>query len=145
MFAHFANNTIAVLAGFAATQLDKGLEAELGEINNLYNTGIDFSAFENLPSEMLIVVIVSVIFMVLFCSAMLAGLIIALSRINNGKAEKIIPERGKSLAGALWFIPAVVIIGFVYFMQGKELLNGNADVAANVLKFLAQPFLLLLL
>jgi len=145
MFAHFSNNTIAVLANFAAIKMDERLTSELSEMNNIYSTGMDFSAFENLPSEMLVIVIFLVTFMVLFCSAVLAGLVTALIRINKGKAEKIIPERGKSLKGALWFLPAAAIIGFVYYAQGVELLRVDTDVAINFLKSLAQQVLILLL
>ena len=145
MFAHFSNNTVAVITSFAALKLNESLKSELSEMNNIYNTGIDFSAFENLPPEMIVVAIFVAISMVLFCSAVLAGLIIALVKINNGKTEKIVPEKGKSLIGALWFLPAAAIIGFVYFSQGAALLRVEADVAASVLKLLAQQLLPLLL
>ncbi len=145
MFAHFANNTIAVLVSFASVKMNESLRSEMGKINSLYNTSIDFSAFESLPPETLIVVIFSVISMVLFCSAVLAGLIIALARMNNGKAEKLIPEKGINLIGALWFLPAAIIIGFVYLAQGMALLSVDTDVAASVINLLVKPLLLLIL
>lgn len=145
MFAHFANNTIAVLVSFAAVKMNESLRSEIGKINSFYNTSIDFSAFENLPPQALVVVIFSIITMVIFCSAVLAGLIILLVKINDGKAEKLVPEKSRNLLGALWFLPALVIIGFVYFAQGKALLSVDTDVAASVINLLVKPLLLLIM
>lgn len=136
MFAHFANNSIAVVVSFIATVFDKTLESEIDKMGGMYNTGVDFSVFENLPPEARMAAIFSVAFMVIFCSAVLAGLIIALIKLNEGRAEKLVPQRGGSLKGMLWFLPAAAIIGFIYFAQGLALRGINIGTIGNALKFL---------
>lgn len=143
MFAHFTNNSLAVLASFFSKKLSETMSNGLG-------TGSDaatqMAAEGGLPSlggmadPQAIATLIMAALLVVFCGSVLAGLLTAF--VNNTKgmgAEEpsVISHQGRrNLYGLLGILPGLALVGFIYYVQGLEMLNRNADWADFLLKLL---------
>lgn len=111
MFAHFANNSLAVLI----SSLQAGTN-EASEIAGSADLNAYFAMLESMPPFQLTVVIVIFIASILFCGAALAGLIWAF--VHNTAKTKDASVR-KTRTGKVWpavlaFLPGLILIAFVY-------------------------------
>lgn len=134
MVAHFANNATAVLASYGSQKLmDMVKSSGLGNIYGRNDSGDVFSAFAGMSNAQLIATAVVWAFIFLFCAAVVTGLIVALYTTTSGKTEGVKAEMGiLKRPGILWFIPGLLIIGFIYFAQGAGLLGANASLVEFV-------------
>lgn len=119
MLAHFTNNSLAVIIGFAMTQFAKFMK----------NTGIDISQsqgdlssllnrFGEMPMQQLVVVAFFYGFILLIFLAVFVSLMYALIYNTRGRAEKPVAagmrQNGKHL---LWALPGLALIIGIYFME----------------------------
>lgn len=124
MLAHFTNNAIAVVATFLSDYFkDAAKNSGLGATNSIQNVDEYFASLSNMPKVQLIAFIITAVFIVLVCSAILVGLIIGLIKNTEVKPEggvlgKIEKQNYRYL---LWFLPGVAMVGFVYFAEGLKL------------------------
>ncbi len=140
MFAHFTNNSIAVLLSFGVTKLmemmDPALKSDFragGDINDL------FSGSGMLDGEQILTFIAVWGFIFLFSASILAGLITALIRTTSGRRQSPAEPIGTGIdigrgigdsdarcrkAGIIAFLPGVAFIIFVYAVEGMKLLKG---------------------
>ena len=133
IFAHFVNNSAAVVISFVSSKL-------LGEmVPPQFNTGSDYMTeyFENLqsmPGNQLAVIISSWIFMLLFAGAILAGLFIAFTRTTSDKKQ--IPDKNiqRSNKGLVWFIPGLAVVAFVYTVIAFQLTGTNMGLLETILE-----------
>lgn len=132
MFAHFTNNAIAVLAGY----LSKGLLGRLGaseggDANNYLST------FFTMPRIQLIGVIIAWVFIILFCGAILTGLLIAFVRNTSGRVSGVEPAKaGEGLKSLLWLLPGLIFVGFKYYTDGLGLMGARPPYIDAVLRFI---------
>jgi len=136
MFAHFTNNTIAVLVGYYAyklNELNNAMTSSLDGMDEIYRQGMDFSSLANLPEISIIIAVVVLLFIFLFCVLILAGLLYALIKVNSQKAVNIQRQSKPRLAGLIWLIPGLLIIGFVYYYQGLNLLGIENEFISKIL------------
>jgi len=120
MFAHFANNSLAVLISFFARKLAPldiaGIESGETYINDY------FGMLESIPDFQLTVVIIVWIISIMFCGAALAGLIYAFVKNTSRRREEIkAAGRGRMLPVILAFSPGLAVIAFMYILIGYGL------------------------
>lgn len=125
MVAHFTNNSVAVLAMYLSNKmLDFFKSSGLEGFEEQYSSGQLFSMFEGMSNMEIISFVIGWCFVVLFCVAVLTGLMIAFIRTTSDKAEKMIPEpRSVPAVNILWFLPGILVIGFKYVQQGVVMLG----------------------
>lgn len=136
MFAHFTNNSLAVLLTYGvsrATEMLKASGFDQGQLNN----AADLPSFADVPAAQLIATfaVYGVIF--IFCALALTGLVIAF--IKNTEKQQEIPVRDESkprLAGMLWLLPGLLFIGLIYFAQGLKMSGIKIEAVENILQFL---------
>lgn len=137
MFAHFCNNSLAVLIAYGAGKLRDIAGASSAGTNIPYSTDVDFSAIFDLPPVQLIAVIVVWGFIFLFCISVLVGLIIALIRNTEKQVEKVQKQRDPAnLLGAFWLLPPFCLIALIYFAQGLGLTGVRLAWLDMVLRFI---------
>jgi membrane protease YdiL (CAAX protease family) len=136
MFAHFTNNSIAVVASYFVYKLNEAVTPGLDKMSEIYAQEMDFSSLANLPEISIIIAVAILLFMFLFCAIVLAGLLFALIKVNSQKVEKIRRQPKPRLAGLIWLIPGILLIGFIYYVQGINLLGIESTVINKVLRML---------
>ena len=136
MFAHFTNNSLAVLLTYGANKAVEMLKSS-GLDQGQYNNVGDLPSFSSIPSSQLIATIIVYGAIFIFCALALAGLIIALIKNTEGKQEVHVREELKpSLTGLLWTLPGMVFIGFIYFAQGLKMSGIKIEAVDHVLQLL---------
>jgi len=138
MFAHFINNSAAVLLGFAAQYiLDRVQTKGIDDINAQLDINSYYSELLNGPSMQLVGIIVGWGFIILFCSAVITGLIIGLNKTTAGKAER---QEGTAISSKpkhlLWLLPGVGLIGFIYYAEALHLMGVQYHTVDTILKFI---------
>lgn len=133
MFAHFTNNTIAVLISYVSSRL---FEIMGSSVTEQYNQAGDlFSSLQNMPGEQLVITIIVWVMMFLSCAAVLSGLFIAFIRTTSERVEKIPDEpRSKNKAQVLWYLPGLALIGLIYFANGINLAGAKNILVDSILK-----------
>lgn len=129
MFAHFTNNSIAVVMAFGTSQvtkMTKGLD-----LNNLDKMG---TSLETLPKELIIAAIIGWI-LILFCVVVFPLLMIVFTRRTSENTENVRGNAGRiEKRGALLLLPGVLSIGFIYFAEGLKLTGHQMPVIDNILR-----------
>jgi len=124
MFAHFTNNTLAVIISSLASKLPQAAEIQGGEetLNDF------FSMLEGMPTFQLVGVIAFYVFSALFCAAALAGLIWAFihntARTHEATARS---RKEKALPAVLAFLPGLVAIAIIYIATAMGLSGMRMD------------------
>ncbi len=119
MFAHFTNNSLAVLMGFVFTKIT-GLMKDSGI--QMPETEPDLSKYfqtlSQLPKMQLMIAAFFYGFVFLVILMIFVSLVYAFMKTTRGKAEAVravqTPERSNRL---LWLIPGLALIMGVYFIQ----------------------------
>lgn len=133
MFAHFCNNTLAVLISYFATKYSNG-----------QNTGatsggdLDLSFILNLSNIQIIVVIISWLFIVGFCVSVIVALLIAFNKYTNKRVtlEQVKQKVKGAWKGLAYTIPAVVFVFAVYSYQAYRLSFMKVPMLEEILKFI---------
>lgn len=132
MFAHFCNNSLAVLISFGVTKLSKGAEtaAKGGDL--------DLSSFASLTNVQLIAFIITWLFILGICISILTALIIALNMYTkrNSINESVEYRERVSYSGLVYTLPAIILIFAVYIYQGYKLSFINIPYLGDILNFL---------
>lgn len=125
MFAHFTNNSLAVIISTLAGKLPQAAKVQSGEetLNDF------FSMLEAMPSFQLIGVIVVYVASALFCAAALAGLTWAFVK-NTSLTREAAPRSGKEkiMPVVLAFLPGLAAIAIIYFAAALSLGGVNLDI-----------------
>jgi membrane protease YdiL (CAAX protease family) len=142
MFAHFVNNSSAVVLGFISTKLPES--AGITESGGLVDqNGINdfFAQFDTIPAQQLTVTVVVALFLFAFFLALLVGFMAALIK-NTDPAIRAAQAGGEaadakasSLWGTLWFIPGLAMIGLVYTYIGLQLKGDSLQFVDNIIRF----------
>lgn len=118
MFAHFTNNSVAVILSYTAVKLQsflKGSGAVMPEQTDLNSL---FSTFAGLPKEQLVIIAFFYGFILLFIVSIFAALIFAFTRLNPLKKSGIKPIMpAKAKTGLLWLLPGISFIAVMYFAE----------------------------
>lgn len=138
MFAHFTNNSLAVVIAYGSNKLMELLNSSgMRGMEESIDPDKYFSMLADMPQAQLIGLIVGWTFIILFCASILTGLIIGLVKITEGKPEEIKQESVNSaIIKLLWFLPGVVFIAFIYFAEGLKLRGITLGVVESVLRFI---------
>ncbi|RCX16068.1 hypothetical protein DFR58_11250 [Anaerobacterium chartisolvens] len=136
IFAHFVNNSIAVVASYAAARIGE-LAKSMGKDQLTAETGKYLSSLTSLPFEQLIGVIIVWGFMFMSCAAVLTGLIVALIRTTEQEVRPVVKESStRGRAGLLWALPGILITAAIYFAQGLKLSDPSNALADRILSIL---------
>jgi membrane protease YdiL (CAAX protease family) len=117
MFAHFTNNSLAILISFTMTkllELMKGTGFTAAQDTNLNSI---FATFSAMPKEQLIIVVFIYGFMFLSFAAIFIALLFSFIKLNPSSAVDNPKRPAGAKAGLLWLIPGVTFIGMIYFAQ----------------------------
>lgn len=124
MFAHFTNNSLAVIISSLAGKLPQATQVQAGEetLNDF------FAILEAMPSFQLIGVIVVYVMSALFCAGALAGLIWAFVRNTSGTCEAVPRSRTeRKIPVILAFLPGLAAIAVVYVATALGLSGVRLD------------------
>ncbi|MBP7175079.1 MAG: CPBP family intramembrane metalloprotease [Thermoclostridium sp.] len=123
MFAHFTNNSLAVIISSLAGKIPQANQVQTGEtLNDM------FTMLESMPPATLISVIVVYVGSALFCAAALAGLIWAF--VTNTASTREAAPRSKTEKKAipvLAFLPGLAAIAFIYVITALGLSGVRFD------------------
>jgi ABC-type arginine transport system permease subunit len=96
-----------------------------------------FSSLQNMPAAQLAATVIVWVVLFLACVAVLTGLFIALIRTTSESVEKLPVQLYRTkIAQALWFLPGLVLIGFIYFANGIKLKGAESVLVDQILKFI---------
>lgn len=122
IFAHFTNNSLAVLIGFLLTKLmnimkDAGFQMPETEPDlSRY-----FETLSQLPKMQLMIAAFVYGFIFLVIIMIFAALVYAFIKTSRGKAESIRTLQAEAKPGKLlWLIPGLIFISVVYIIQVAE-------------------------
>jgi len=148
MVVHFTNNTAAVVLTYLLIKLNDFISSldlgenslDLGDVQGIAeNTSI--SSIFDMPTPQLIAVIVFYAFIFIFCAAIFGALLYAFIK-NTSKSVKPIPAQNitqaadqDSAKNALWLIPGLVIIVFMYVSIAFKLKGVESEFLNRILKF----------
>lgn len=136
MFAHFANNSIAVLLTLYASKAggtieSSGLEEEL------------FSQLENMPSDNLIIMVIGFIIgfsLVLIFFGTIFGLLMRLfiKNTSNTKVDLVESKEPVTFKAIMTFVPGLLLVIFVYVIQAY-LMGGFAEseIIKNIYQYIS--------
>ncbi|MDQ2086056.1 CPBP family intramembrane glutamic endopeptidase [Herbivorax sp. ANBcel31] len=135
IFAHFANNSIAVALSLYALRA----EEFLGDIEV---EGDIFSQFENLPSEMFAATVIGLIAgysLIFIFFGVIFGFLMYLFIRNTSKTkvDNLEKKEPVKLKAVLAFVPGLLVIAFVYVIQG--LLMGEfvePEIIQNIYEYM---------
>jgi len=136
MFAHFCNNSLAVLISYFGTKASGGASSAAQQ-----NLDLDFSALFNLGYNKTTIIIIFVIvwaFILGICVSAIIGMLVALNYYTKNRTlreEPVIFEKG-SYKGLVYAIPGVLLILFVYIYQGYKLTYIQVPILRDILKFI---------
>jgi len=130
MFAHFTNNSAAVLVTYLSLKFaDFARSSGMGGLDSQYDTEQFFSMFEKMSGVELAGFIIGWTFIVLFCAAVLTGLVIAFVRTTSERAGGFRAETaGFRISGILAFVPGLLLIGIKYVDEGLLLLGMDKNI-----------------
>lgn len=135
IFAHFANNAIAVLISYGSNRMIEMLGTSAVEQQSQANDL--FASFQNMPSEQIVATVIAWAMMFLACTAFIIGLIIALTRTTSETVEEIKTQSGNTKkAQVLSFLPGLILVGLIYFVNGTNLAGAQNILTDNILKLL---------
>lgn len=129
MFAHFTNNSLAVIISSLAGKLPQTAKVQASEetVNDL------FTMLESMPSFQLIYVIAIYAASALFCAAALAGLIWAFVKNTSGTREAAARSgKEKVMPVVLAFLPGLAAIAVVYFATALSLSGVQLDIFSRL-------------
>lgn len=120
MFAHFTNNSLAVLVSHISGKISPSNISAMQANENYLNDY--FSMLENMPAIQKIAVIGVWALTAVICAAALSGLIWAFVK-NTSKTDKSVlpPRPGKLFPGILAFLPGLIIIIVLYTIMAFHL------------------------
>lgn len=138
MFAHFANNSIAVVVAFLSNKLAQTMqESYLDDLQIQLSADEYFSTLLNMSTMEFIVTAITWFFILAFCLSILIGLIIALVRTTSDKVERYpVKERSAGGRGVLWMLPGLALIILMYVTQGFGLMGIRSNWAIFLYKFM---------
>ncbi|HHY24242.1 MAG TPA: CPBP family intramembrane metalloprotease [Clostridiaceae bacterium] len=142
IFAHFVNNTIGVVIMFAANKLAD--IAKMSGIEPNTDTELIFDMFNQMPMEQLIAIIIAWAFIILFSVTILAALIYALVKNTSHNVEKMqkieainkIEGERATKAGLLAFLPGIMFLSVLYFLEGMTLMGIESPITGIIHKLL---------
>jgi CAAX amino terminal protease family. len=136
MFAHFCNNSFAVLIAYAVTKSGKASAASA-------NGEADLSVFTNMPAGQILGVVIVYFIMLVVCISIIIGLVKLLNRVAGRRAagsrsELDMPQESLSAdyKGLIYTVPAVLFILLFYFYEGYKLSFMEVPVLGEVLQFI---------
>jgi hypothetical protein len=130
MFAHFTNNSLAVVISSLASRLPQASQMQAGEdtLNDF------FTMLEGMPSFQLISVIAVYVMSALFCAGALAGLIWAFVKNTSATSEAAPRSRTeKIIPVVLAFLPGLAAIAVVYVATALGLSGVQLDFLSRLL------------
>ncbi|MCX8128903.1 MAG: CPBP family intramembrane metalloprotease [Clostridia bacterium] len=136
MFAHFCNNSFAVLGGYMGTKLNElfkspGMDKAGGNIDDL------FASFANMPQEQLIMLIITWSFIVLVCVSIISGLMIGFIRITSEKVQRVQKENiAIKKTGLFWLAPGLIFVFIMYIAEGLRLRNSASPLAETIMRIM---------
>lgn len=138
MLAHFVNNALAVLLGFAGYKLAEFYRsAGMGDSLQQNSGNLDFSAITNLPAAQLAVVIIFYGFLFLVFAAGFISLLVVFYRRTSRELRPLPAETGVSRRlGLLGLIPGLAVVALLYFVEGLSLRGIHPKVVEDILGFL---------
>lgn len=138
MFAHFTNNSAAVIMAYLSNKfIEMARTSGMGEINGQYDVDRFFSTFADMPRAQLLATIIGWAFIFLFCVSVLTGLMVAFLRTTSGKAENVNANAGTAeLSGMLWLLPGLLMIVFIYVYEGLKLMGVSNEVVDSIIRLL---------
>lgn len=161
MFAHFTNNTVGVFAMFASNKLAD--IAKRSGVEPSTDPELIFDMFNQMSMTELVAVIIVWSFIILFCVIILAALIFAFIKNtantvekietlgyteNKEKAEKAYrksyekegktnrKEKRINIAGLVGFLPGILFLSTLYFLEGMTLMGIKSPVTDFIYKLL---------
>jgi membrane protease YdiL (CAAX protease family) len=137
IFAHSINNTLGVLVTFAANKLS-GISSVATVEQNVEVTELEslFDMFGNMSMEQLLVTIVIWTVTIAICVFILIALLYALVKNTKKEAKRIIKKQKVRKRELLAFIPGILLIIAMYYMQGIALKGFNSQAAEFILKLI---------
>lgn len=130
MFAHFTNNSAAIVITYLSAKFtDLARSSGMSGLERPVEMDQFFSIFEKMSAFELAVFIAGWAFIVLFCVAVLTGLMIAFVRTTSERAEKIQAQGTHfSISSVLAFVPGLLLIGMKYIDEGLLLLGRDQNI-----------------
>lgn len=134
ILAHFTNNAFGVLVTYTLTRMVEVLEKSgMADMSPAEGAGDVFSVFSEMPSDMLVAVIIVMGIIVFISTSVFITLVVAfIKNTEGGKKEDADLKPGK-LRSFLWLLPGLLLIGFIYFSQGVKLLGIENEAVEAVL------------
>ena len=128
MFAHFTNNSLAVIISSLASKITKTTQVQTGETLN-----DAFTILESMPPAQMIGVLVFYVFSALFCGAALAGLIWAFVK-NTSATHEAVPraKTQKKTLVVLAFLPGLAAIAYIYVLTALGLSGIRLDFLSRL-------------
>ncbi len=137
MFAHFCNNSLAVLISYAASKLMNTMQSSGLNPGQSGASPTDISSLFEMPTMQMVAVIIVWGTIFLACAAFLVGLMIALIKNTEQKVERVRePAEKVDLKGMVWLLPPFLLIGTIYVAQGFGLLGIRNEALDMVLRFI---------
>jgi len=136
MFAHFANNSIAVIISYLSYKFtDMAKKSGIEGIDSQGAQNLDLSVFATLPRPQLIAVIIVWTFLILFAAIVFCLLLFAFIRATKKVTAGSTEYRNRDgYRGLLWLIPGLIPVGFIYYAQGLMLRGTNSELVNSILK-----------
>jgi len=133
MFAHFCNNSLAVLISYWATKFSKEATSTAAQ-----NGDLDFSFLTKLTDIEIIVTIITWLVILGLCVSIILAMFRAFNRCTNKytSSEESLNYPKESYRGLLYTIPAILLIVTVYFYQGYKLSSMKVPFLEEVLQFI---------
>ena len=118
MFAHFTNNSAAVVLSYAAFKLQSLLKGTGVAAPEQADLSSFFSSLAGIPKEQLVIVAAFYGFLLLVMVSIFAALIFAFIRLNPVKRGDVRPaEPAGEKAGLLWLLPGISFVAVIYFAE----------------------------
>ncbi len=139
MFAHFTNNSIAVLLTFGMNRLAQSVKAPgIGNAGGKAAVSdLDISAIFNMPREQLMIIVIFWVIVVIFCACVFSALIFALLRNTPKTTAGIGREVSVKTENKLvWMLPGMLVVGFLYFAEGLKLKGVSNPFIESIIRFL---------
>ncbi|OPZ84973.1 MAG: CAAX amino terminal protease self- immunity [Firmicutes bacterium ADurb.Bin419] len=118
MFAHFANNSIAVCLTYVSLKANEILKQSGMEGLEVAQSGDIFATFAKMPKVELISVII--VYLMLFAFSIAWLFILLRFFVKNNSKREVVPEKEEKptpFVHFFAFIPGLVLIGFIYVMD----------------------------
>lgn len=133
IFAHFANNSFAVILGYVSVKVSQIMKPSgAGQAGKSVDNV--FSNLSSMPKEQLVVGIVVWFFIFMFCAIVLTGLIIAFMRTTSEKTERMERNKDKTRKiGLIGLAPGLVLVAIMYVAEGMKLKGITSDFAKGIM------------